>query len=66
MQKTTAFQAKTSNEILVDTAGLMACTHAGRATAVKIGTEANARVQIGRRVFWNVGKVRQYIDQIAE
>ena len=38
----------------------------GRKTAVEIGTAAQARVQVGRRVFWNVKKVQQYIDAISE
>lgn len=50
----------------VDTAGLQALLMAGRATAVKIGTEAGARIQIGRRVLWNVSKVQQYLDSISE
>ena len=34
----------------------------GRATAVKIGTEAGDRVQIGSRVLFHVDTVRRYID----
>ncbi len=40
--------------------------HCGRKTAVKIGTEASARMQIGRRVLWNLKKIQQYIDSVAE
>ena len=53
-------------KILVDTFGLQEMLSAGRPAAVKIGTEAGARVQSGRRVFWNVRKVQQYIDAISE
>ena len=53
-------------KILVDTFGLQEMLSAGRPAAVKIGTEAGARVQSGRRVFWNVRKVQQYIDTISE
>lgn len=38
----------------------------GRKAAVYAGTEAGARVQIGRRVLWNVRKVQEYLDQISE
>ena len=51
---------------MVDTAGLQALLSSGRKTAVEIGTAAQARVQVGRRVFWNVKKVQQYIDAISE
>lgn len=53
-------------KMLVDTLGLQEMLSSGRPTAVKIGTEAGARVQSGRRVFWNVRKVQQYIDAISE
>ena len=58
---------KTKGEkMLVDTLGLQEMLSSGRPAAVQIGTEAGARVQIGRRVFWNVRKVHQYIDTISE
>ncbi|MBQ4536227.1 MAG: hypothetical protein II994_01255 [Lachnospiraceae bacterium] len=56
----------TNSPILVDTLGLQEMLCAGRPAAIKIGTEAGARVQAGRRVFWNVKKVQQYLDQISE
>lgn len=43
---------------MVDTNGLQAMLSSGRKTAVEIGTAAQARVQVGRRVLWNVGKSR--------
>lgn len=39
---------------MVDTNGLQAMLSSGRKTAVEIGTAAQARVQVGRRVLWNV------------
>ncbi len=50
----------------VDTAGLQAMLSSGRKTAVEIGTAAGARIQVGRRVLWNVRKVQQYIDSASE
>lgn len=44
-------------------AGILDC---GRATAVKIGTDANARIQVGKRVLYNVEKIRRYLDSLAE
>ena len=40
--------------------------HCGRKTAVRIGTEASARMQIGRKVLWNLKKIQQYLDSVAE
>ena len=64
--RTTRAKGKVENQMLVDTNGLQEMLSAGRPAAVKIGTEAGARVQSGRRVFWNVRKVQQYIDTISE
>ena len=47
---------------MVDTNGLQAMLSSGRKTAVEIGTAAQARVQVGRRVLWNVGKIQKYLD----
>lgn len=50
----------------IDTKELQAMLSAGRKTAVDIGTAAQARVQVGRRVLWNVKKVQQYLDAVSE
>ena len=50
----------------VDTTGLQALLMAGKQTAVEIGTAAGARIQVGRRVLWNVAKVQKYLDEISE
>lgn len=41
--------------------GLLSC---GRYTATKIGTEAGARVQMGKRLLWNREKIQKYLDEI--
>lgn len=47
----------------VDTlAGMLDC---GRATAAKIGSDAGARVQVGRRVLYKVTVVEKYLDAMA-
>lgn len=51
---------------MVDTNGLQVMLSSGRKTAVEIGTAARARVQVGRRVLWNVKKIEQYLDTISE
>ena len=44
-------------------AGMLDC---GRATATQIGTLAEAKIRIGRRVLFDVCKVQKYISEIAE
>lgn len=43
-------------------AGMLNC---GRATAVKIGTDAGARIQIGRRTLYKVSTVNKYLDSLS-
>lgn len=65
MRKTTQFSTSSEN-LTVDTPRLMEMLEVGRATAVQIGTEAEARIQIGRRVLWNIKKIKKYLDEISE
>ena len=51
---------------MVDTAGLQEMLSCGRKTAVEIGMAAGARVSIGRRVLWHVGKIQKHLDAISE
>lgn len=51
--------------ILLDTKELQKVTSCGREGAIKLGTAAGARVQLGRRVLWNMAKIRAYLDQIS-
>ncbi len=50
----------------VDTAGLQQMLMSGRKTALRIGIAAGARIQVGRRVLWNVEKIQKYLDTISE
>ncbi|WP_418417515.1 hypothetical protein [Blautia sp.] len=65
MRKTTQFSTSSEN-LTVDTPRLMEMLEVGRATAVQIGTEAEARIQIGRRVLWNIKKIKKFLDEISE
>lgn len=56
----------TLNDLTVDTAGLQALTHAGIKTETEIGMAAGAKIYVGRRVLWNVAKIRKYLDSISE
>lgn len=55
-----------SIKIAVPTKELQSMLCCGRDTATKIGTEAKARIKIGKRVLWNVSKIQEYLNQISE
>ena len=55
-----------SNMVAVNADTLAGILDCGRATAVKIGADAGARIQIGKRVLYSVEKVRKYLDALAE
>lgn len=67
MRKTTKTnEALPFGKSAVDTNELQKMLSCGRATAVQIGTNASARIQIGKRVLWNVRRVNAYLDSISE
>ncbi len=51
---------------LVDTNNLMEILDCGKHTAIKIGTNARAKVCMERKLFWNVKLIQQYLDSISE
>lgn len=57
---------ESQEKIAVTTEELQAMLSCGRHSAVQIGEAAEARIQIGKRVLWNVQKVREYINLISE
>ena len=58
-------ERKTENPIPVDIDTLAAMLSCGESTARKIGEDAAARINIGRRVLYSVNKVQHYVDTIA-
>ena len=62
MNKTTDYHIHPSERLTVNTNGLAQMLGCGRATAVKIGDDAGARIYVGKRVIWNIRKVQEYID----
>lgn len=60
MNKTGESLMKMENKILISTNELKEVLSCGRATAVRIGMEAGARVQFGRRVLWKLEKLQEY------
>ena len=59
-------EARNIDKICVTTEGLQDLLDCGRATAVEIGGQAGARIEVGKRLLWNVSKVKSYIDSLAE
>lgn len=57
---------ETSSRVTVSTENLAKMIDCGRATAVKIGTAAGARVQIGKRVLFKMDKVEEYLNKLTE
>lgn len=53
------------NSLTVDTTGLQELLNAGIKTATEIGVAAGAKIYVGRRVLWNVSKIKAYLDEIS-
>lgn len=66
MVKTTKYQHDKMFNETVNTPTLMELLDCGRASALQIGIAAGARIQIGKRVLWNLPKIRRYLDSISE
>lgn len=52
--------------LTVSTRGLMALLSCGKPTAIKVGTAAQAKIVVGRRILWNVQAVQRYLNIAAE
>lgn len=65
MNKTKKYAIEYDKSLLLSTDDLQAVLACGRASAVKIGTAAGAKVTVGRRVMWYRSKVEKYVEQIA-
>ena len=53
------------DQLTVDTEGLQSLLGCGKKTAMEIGSLAEAKITINKRVLWNVSKVSKYLDSIA-
>ncbi len=65
MRKTGESKINFNSRLLISTSDLRELLSCGRSTAVKIGIEAEARVQIGKRVLWNIDKVQRYLNVLS-
>lgn len=55
----------TSVKIAITTNELQAMLSCGRYLAMQIGEQAEARIQIGKRIFGDVKKIKEYINLIS-
>lgn len=51
--------------IAVDVKTLAALLGVGRNSALKVGADAGARIQIGSRVVYNMEKINAYLETLA-
>ena len=58
-------ETRACEKIAVDARELQALLSCGRKTAEEIGMKAEARIKVGKRVLWNVSKLRLYLDAIS-
>lgn len=55
----------TERALTVDVEQLAAMLSCGKATARKVGEQAEARIVVGRRVLYSVNKIQRYLDCCA-
>lgn len=65
MNRTTESELDISKKILVNTKELQILLSCGRFSAIKIGENAEARIEVGKRVLWNRKKIEKYLKDIA-
>ena len=66
MNGTTKFSLRNhTSRLTVTTDELQSLLGCGRKSAVDIGEMAEARIQLCKRVLWNVEKVRIYLNLIS-
>jgi hypothetical protein len=54
-----------TTRLAVTTEDLQIMLSCGRKSAVDVGELAEAKIQIGRRVFWNLEKIKTYLNLIS-
>lgn len=62
MFRTATRSTKDTEYVTVSTERLAELLDCGKVTAKKIGEQANAKIQIGRRVLWSMDKVKKYLE----
>lgn len=57
---------QTGEVITIGLPELMARLNSGRQTAETVAAAAGAKIKIGRRTLYNVGKIEAYLNQLAD
>lgn len=57
---------ETGGVITIGLPELMARLNSGRKTAENVAVAAGAKIKIGRRTLYHVGKIEAYLEQLAE
>ena len=65
MRKTLERNNDTKSNLTVNADTLAGMLDCGRATAVKIGIDAGAQIQIGRRTLYKVSIVEKYLSALS-
>ena len=55
----------TQSKITINTDELQAMLSCGRYSAIQSSEAAEDSIQIGKRIFWNVEKIKSYINSIS-
>ena len=53
------------DHLAVSTKELQKLLSLGYSSAYKIGELANAKIMIGKRVLWNLERIKDYLDEIS-
>lgn len=61
MRKTTQSTCPLQERLLITTEELQSLLGCGRVTAVRLATDANAKVMVGSRVLWNRARLANYL-----
>ncbi len=66
MRRTSESSIDLQCRMLISTNDLRELLSCGVSTATKIGMDAGAKVQMGKRVLWNREKIQKYIDERSQ
>ncbi len=66
MRYTKERKPETGGAITVGLPELMARLNTGRRTAENVAVAAGAKIKIGKRTLYHVGKIEAYLEQLAD
>ena len=65
MNKTRASSTDIPERLLLNTPELQSLLGCGYSTVIKIGSQAEARVQVGKRVLWKRHKIESFLERAS-